>query len=436
MLRKIFMSLKFAVVGKSILHSMSPLMFNKAFVECGIDATYTRLSARDVADMVAMVKKAGFDGFNVTAPFKQSIISYLDDLDHSARLIDAVNVVVVRDGHLIGYNTDFIGVIGALEVNKIPPEKQRVLVLGAGGAGRAAVFGLQRLGMDVSLVNRSLEHALDVGMRLQTQVIQVDGIEKAVREADIIVSCLPNKVAMIDAAWLHEGQVVMDANYASSAILKKARSKGCKVIGGKDWLWAQALPSFELMVGQQAPVDVMRQALKENKKNNIALIGCMGAGKSSVAQLLSHKLNMGLVDVDSLIENKTEKTITQIFEGNGEQHFRELEKQEVAAVANLENVVIACGGGVVLDKDNMSELQKNCHIVWLHIEPKSALDRVKSETSARPLLKSDFSEEYAERKLLYMKYADMVINSEDYTVEEIVEHLAVEIDGELLGVIR
>ena len=414
---------KFGVVGYPIAHSMSPIMFRKAFAESGIDAIYTCFSIEDIGDFIRISKELSLDGFNVTAPFKQSIIPYLDEIDPSARMIDAVNVVVVRDGHLIGYNTDFIGVIGALEVNGVVPENKSVLVIGAGGAARAAVFGLKRLGMDVSLVNRSWDNAIDVGMELQVKIATLDGIESAVCDSDIIVSCLPGDVDMIDASWLHKDHIVMDANYVFSSMLRKARNKNCKIIDGRDWLWAQALPSFELFVGKQAPVDIMKKAVLEERpeRKNIALIGFMGAGKSAVAQELSEKMDW--IDVDEEIEKKIQKTISEIFDEDGEEVFRKIEKDIIAEVCNRKNTIISCGGGVILDNENIDVLRKNCHIVWLFVGEKTAFSRI-GDDKMRPLLGKDI---YAQRLPLYLKSADVVIDTENRDPTQISKHIIEEL---------
>ena len=142
----------FAVTGNPILHSKSPQMFNAAFQELGIDAVYSRLAATSAEEAIACARAIGIQGLNVTAPFKEDVRGYLDTVDESANKINAVNTITLdSESHeLKGYNTDHFGVVAAIEGHGISLEGKKAVVLGAGGAGRAAVYALENAGAEAN----------------------------------------------------------------------------------------------------------------------------------------------------------------------------------------------------------------------------------------------------------------------------------------------
>jgi len=160
---------------------------------------------------------------------------------------------------------------------------------------------------------------------------------------------------------------------------------------------------------------------------NIVLIGFMGSGKSTVGKLLADKLNFQLVDTDELIEKKTGKQIKKIFEDEGEEAFRLLESEVVSEVADAENQVIACGGGVILNPKNVQALKKNGLLVYLKAFASILFERSR-ETNDRPLLnvinpKEKVHELLKARESLYEKIADIVIDTSSINVNEVVEKI-------------
>ena len=154
----------FAVTGNPVLHSKSPVIFNTIFQRLGMGDShvYTRIAANTPAEAMFLFNELRLSGMNVTAPFKAGIMAYLDEVDDAAKTIGGVNTVVREEMGIKGYNTDFMGVTGALAARGIDLERKRCVVLGAGGAGRAAVYGLLREKASVTLVNRTYEKALAV----------------------------------------------------------------------------------------------------------------------------------------------------------------------------------------------------------------------------------------------------------------------------------
>lgn len=163
-------------------------------------------------------------------------------------------------------------------------------------------------------------------------------------------------------------------------------------------------------------------------KTNIALIGFMGAGKTAVGRRLAEKLGKGLIETDKLIEKKAGKSIPDIFSQDGEAVFRQLEVEVIGEVSGNKNQVIACGGGVVLNRQNVDCLKEGAVVVYLTAPPEVVLQRVLADTSVRPLLKSRDKAQTIRRlmkcrKPLYEQAADITIDTSEMDIDEVAEHI-------------
>jgi shikimate dehydrogenase len=270
------------IIGDPVSHSLSPRLHNAAFAKLGLDYVYVPLPvcAADVGAAVKGLAALGFRGANVTIPHKGAVIPYLDDLSEDARLAQAVNTIVVDDGHLHGYNTDVAGVRAALvAVAGDPVSGHPALILGAGGAARAAALALARLGCPLVIVNRTPSAA----ERLSSLVVEgVPGAascrwlplsaltEPEVRRQRVVVNATSlgmageGKVPALLADNVTAGQVVFDAVYASAPteFLVAAQARGATVVDGLTMLLGQAAEAFSLWTGVPAPLDVMRDAIR------------------------------------------------------------------------------------------------------------------------------------------------------------------------------
>jgi len=167
-------------------------------------------------------------------------------------------------------------------------------------------------------------------------------------------------------------------------------------------------------------------------KSNVALIGFMGTGKNAVGKALAERLNKGFVELDALIEQKAGKSIPEIFQQDGEITFRELEIEVAKEISGKENLVIACGGGIVLNKINIDRLKKESVIVYLTASPGIILKRTLSDGETRPLLNvSDKALEIREllsfRRPFYERAADIKINTSKLDVDAVVEQIMVKL---------
>ncbi len=163
-------------------------------------------------------------------------------------------------------------------------------------------------------------------------------------------------------------------------------------------------------------------------KSNIALIGFMGTGKTAVGKLLAEKLDKDFIELDALIEEKAEKTIPEIFEQDGEIAFREREIEATREVAEKENAVIACGGGIVLNQINVDRLKKQSVIVYLTASPEVILKRTSSDKDERPLLVAEDKAAKVDallklRKPFYERAADITVDTSELEVTGVVEQI-------------
>jgi shikimate dehydrogenase len=429
------MSNIYAVAGKPILHSRSPRMFNAAFRELGLDAVYTRITAWSAEEVITTAREVGIEGLNITSPFKAEIIPCLDSVEAEAAKIGSVNTVVYSEGMFIGHNTDVAGVLGALKESGFNAAGKKTVVLGAGGAGRAAALALRSTGATVVIVNRSFEKAEKAAHSLQCLAIPIERISEAFAGADLLVSTISSDERVIEPALLSKELTVLDANYAHpTALARDAARAGCTLLDARLWLLHQALPAFTLFTGRTSPVNAMRKALWQKvwpPHRNIALIGLSGSGKSTVGAELASITGMGVIDIDRMVEEKAGVSIADLFQARGEEAFRIMEKAEIDELWNISNRVIDCGGGAVLHKRNRRTIRSTSVPVWLWAGPKTLLSRI-GDTDTRPLLHTEdagcaIEGLLADRRFLYAATADFLINTEGKRPEEIARRICNEV---------
>jgi shikimate dehydrogenase len=255
----------YGILGRPVAHSLSPVMHNAAFRELGLNAVYVAFPVMDLANAVAGLKGLNIRGASVTIPFKEDIIPLLPELDPQAAKIGAVNTVVNVDGRLVGYNTDWLGALKALE-EKTDLAGKRVLILGAGGASRAIAFAILEKGGQVAVSDLDRDKALALSRQMWVEVVAPDHLGDY--PADILINATP--VGMepksgdipLDPDLLARFQVVMDIVYKplETRLLKEARSRDCQVIDGLQMLIHQGAAQFELWTGRSSPREVMARA--------------------------------------------------------------------------------------------------------------------------------------------------------------------------------
>ena len=269
------------IFGYPIVHSLSPVLHNAAFTKLGLDFVYLPFSVRPdhLEDAVKAIKSLNMVGVNITIPHKRKVLDYLDEVDHQARMMRAVNTILHQDGRLIGYNTDGEGFLESLrQEGEFDPQGKRAFVIGAGGAACAISFALVKAGIkSIILVNRTPEAAKILLERLKENV--EDECEFSL--VDFSQRNLPGIMDKVDllvnatSVGMHSGDpllinpdlfpphiFVYDVVYnRKTELLKEAEKRNLASLGGVGMLIYQATLSFKIWTGRTPPINEMRRVL-------------------------------------------------------------------------------------------------------------------------------------------------------------------------------
>lgn len=400
---------KYGLLGKKLGHSYS-VPIHHALGNCEY-----RLYERQPQEIVQLLCDPDLGGLNVTIPYKQEVMKYLDSIDPAAHEIGAVNTVVRRDGSLIGYNTDHVGFCRMLEHSGIAVGGKKVLVLGSGGASKTAVVCLRRLGASsVTVISREGENNyLNLSRHTDTQ---------------IIVNCTPvgmypdTLVSPVDLTEfpLCEGVADMIYNPLRTALLMQAEKLGIKTAGGLLMLTSQAVAAHQLFFDTKvaAGTDLSLASALRRDSENIVLVGMPGSGKSTVGAALARISGREAVEIDALIAQKAGKTIPEIFERDGEDAFRRLESDVLREESKQKAKIIITGGGAVTREENYPALHQNGKIYEI------TRDINKLATCGRPLSKDidTLRRMYEVRRPMYEAFRDVSVandNAPEQTAQEI-----------------
>ena len=396
--------LRTGLLGEKLGHSFSP-QIHRALV--GDRYTY-ELYERDAADMEGFIKGDEWDALNVTIPYKQVVMPYLDVITDEARRIGAVNTITrLPDGRLRGDNTDYFGFHRTLTACGCDPRGKKALVLGNGGAAATAVTVLSDMGAEVILLGKSDRSVGGLAPE------GYDTVYDRHADAEIVVNCTPVGMypkligqTLVELARLPHVKAVFDMVYnpARTALLQEAISLGISAYNGLLMLVAQAKRASELFMGEDLPDGCIDEIVASisRETGNIILIGMPGCGKSTLGRKLAEALNRPFVDTDALIEEAAGRPIPEIFATDGEEVFRAYETDAVKRAGMMSGAVIATGGGVVTRERNYAPLSQNGSIVFIK------RDLSKLPTKGRPLSQAHPLEEmYAQRLPMYKAFADL-----------------------------
>jgi shikimate dehydrogenase len=257
-----------AIFGNPVAHTLSPQMHNAAFSHLGLNMAYLAFRVDEAEEVALAIRKLGLRGASITVPHKEKIIAHLDTVDEIGSNIGAVNTVISREGRLHGSNTDWLGVVQPLEqITELGGKCG--LILGAGGAARSAIYGLQSKNTQVFLMNRNETRGQKLAAEMNCTFVPWQAwnqlrVDLVVNATTVGMSATLDQ-SLVPAHWLRDGMVVLDMVYRplKTRFLKDAERAGCRCVSGLEMLLYQGVAQFELWTGQAAPVELMRRALKE-----------------------------------------------------------------------------------------------------------------------------------------------------------------------------
>ncbi|HST77448.1 MAG TPA: shikimate dehydrogenase [Verrucomicrobiae bacterium] len=257
----------YGVVGDPVAHSLSPIMLNTAFRRENVNALYLALHAKALDDVMACIRDIPISGLSVTMPYKEEILKHLFKTDPLTAKIGACNTVVRgQDGKLFGFNTDVAGVVRPLEL-RIRLQGAKILVLGAGGSARAAVFGLRERGAEVYILNRTAGPAQTLAKQAKAKAINRTMLKKM--DFDVIINATPvgmdgNRDPLPISEQDFKAKYFFEMVYtpAETRMVKLARSKGIHVILGSEMFVQQGVRQFETWTGKPAPLTEMQRVVE------------------------------------------------------------------------------------------------------------------------------------------------------------------------------
>ncbi len=390
--------MEYGLIGKKLGHSFSPEI-HKSFA----DYNY-QLKELGEEELESFFKEKNFLGINVTIPYKESVIKYLDEIDNNAKKIGAVNTVVNKGGKLIGYNTDYYGLNYLLEKNNVSVKGLNCAVLGSGGASKMAT---------VLLNNKQAKSVITVSRKGEYNYLN----QSAFDGVDLIINASPvgmypnNGDCLINISQFKNLKYIVDLVYNpyQTELMYLGRQKGVKCINGLSMLVAQAKRAVELFLGVEIKEEKIEKVINEIKNSllNLIFIGMPSSGKSTLASRIAKHLNREFVDLDLEFERVYGETPAQCIINSGELAFREKESKIVKEVCKKSRLVIATGGGAVKREDNQKAIKANGICFYIKRDLSLLI------TKNRPLSNGDnaLQEMYLERNPIYLKLADYVIEN-------------------------
>ena len=406
--------MEYGCIGNPLGHSYS------AEIHRLIGGYSYELMPLEERELAPFLRSGSFRGINVTIPYKQAVIPFLDAVSERAAAIGAVNTVVNRNGRLYGDNTDCIGLSALLDRAAIGIRGKKVLILGTGGTAKTARAVVSEKGAEeVILVSRTgkegavtyeeaaSRHA-DAGVLINTTPC---GMYPEIAPSPIGLSCFPGLESVVDVIY----------HPLRTTLLLEAKSRGLKTAGGLFMLVSQAVAAASLFFPDRPPADadaICGAMLRQ--KENLVFIGMPTCGKTTVGKEAAARFGRRFLDTDILFYGKFGITPAKYIEKYGENAFRNAETEVVSEVSRVSSSVIAVGGGTVLREENVRALKKNGKLIWLD-RPLSLL----RPSSDRPLSGSAGKLEalYSSRRPVYEAAADLRIDASG-TVGAVLDALA------------
>lgn len=394
----------YGCIGETLKHSFSKEIHNAL-----ADYDY-RIIEIPKDKLLAFATEREFRAINVTIPYKELIMPYMDKIDSHAEAIGAVNTVVNREGKLFGYNTDFYGMSALIKRLEISLSGRKVIILGTGGTSKTARAVAKAMGAreTVRVSREAREDAVDYDAlykyHTDAEVIintTPVGMYPKIFDSPVRLECFPSLIGAVDAVY----------NPLRTPFVLSAKERGISAEGGLYMLVAQGVRASEIFLDTEYPEGTLDSVYSKiaREKENIVLIGMPASGKSTVGALLANALGRPLVDTDALIAERCGKPISDVFSDEGEAYFREVEAEVVREVSAMTGAVIATGGGAVLRADSVRALRENGRLYFIDRPPQSLIP-----TSDRPTAstREAIEHRYSERYEIYTKAADVRVDAD------------------------
>ena len=391
----------YGCIGKKLTHSFSKEIHAKL-----ADYEYKLIELTE-EEIPAFFEKKDFAAINVTIPYKQTVIPYLDSISDIAKRIGAVNTVVNKGGKLYGYNTDYYGMTALIGRVGLELRNKKVLVLGTGGTSKTARVVASDLGASeiLTVSRRKTEEYIDYGEAVRLH-----------SDANIIINTTPSgmypdcETRPIDISAFDRLEGVIDAVYnpLCTNLVLDAKTRGIRAEGGLYMLVMQAVVAVERFLDTEIEKSVADRVFSSvlASKENVVLSGMPGSGKSTVGKLLEIE-GYEFFDTDSEIEARCACSIKELIAEKGEKYFRDLETEVIRDLSTKSGSIISTGGGAILRQENIRCLKRNGRIFFIDAN----IERL-SATDDRPL--SDTREKlvrlYNERIDIYRATADVTVS--------------------------
>lgn len=397
--------MEYGCIGEVLKHSFSAEIHSKLF---GYKYELCEIKKSEIDNFL---KQRNFKAVNVTIPYKQTVMPYLYSVDDIAKKTGAVNTIVNNNGKLYGYNTDYSGLRALILKNNIDLKNKKVLIAGSGGTSKTA-----------AAVARSLE-AKEIYRLSRNDAAHCISYENALKyhsDTDVIINTTPCGMfpkigsTALDIKNFSNLCAVVDVVYnpLRSKLVTDAEKRGITAVGGLYMLVAQAAFAAEKFTGKSVdPLkidNIYTEILKS--KENIVLIGMPGCGKTTIGNLTAKELKREFVDTDDLITKTVGMPIAEYFKNFGEWGFRKLESDVIKQISARQSLVIATGGGAVLNSKNIDLLRENGRVYFID---RPLDDLVISPDRPLSSNRADLEKRFLERYDTYVSSADKTINNTD-----------------------
>ncbi|MGM9551791.1 MAG: shikimate dehydrogenase [Clostridia bacterium] len=397
-------TIQLGVIGDPVEHSISPQLHNTMIEKTLLDFTYSAYHVKkdDLKKALEGMRALNIRGFNVTIPHKQEAFRLCDCVDPFAEKMGACNTLCNKNGVIKGYNTDGPGFIRALEYKGVDVKGKSVVILGAGGAASGVLMAVADSGAKkITVVNRTYEKAEALADKINSYYPSIACASDSFNDCDILINTTSvgmnsSESPIENLTGLNKGGVVCDIVYCprETALLKMAREKGFKTVGGIGMLINQAVIAFEIFTGVKVDKETVDYLYRMTElEKSIVLTGFMGTGKSTVGKRLCALTGAQFIDTDALIEEKENMPISEIFEKHGEEYFRDVESMVIKSLAGTKGAVISLGGGAVIREENINILREKAVVFCLHADIEKVYKNIGGNTDTRPLLSGKTMEE-------------------------------------------